>query len=158
MDIPSLVDALFAPPPGLPADLLPPAGFDPEGRENEYVWWPPYPSTLTDADLAEAEALLATTFSPQYRELLRHAHGCFVSGGLDWQFPRSSWLDSTRDMASLSGDGAHFAGLFQQGLVPLTSLPDHGEYCFAGPYRGTEPAIVGWDHERPFQHFTWRIP
>jgi len=143
----ALVDALTSPVPDwLPESELPPADYVPNPDElTTYIWVPPYPSTITDADLADYESALGRPLSAEHRELLQYKHFHLVEAAVEWSFERLSWLAALAELAN--ADSAR-AKMVAKGWVPLAEWEDGGFYGLDYTQDG-EPPVIAWHPENP---------
>lgn len=153
--ITDLIDASLARWEELKANSLP--GEVPEAMrtgesEDDWTFWKPINSTVTDSDIAEMNEMLGVELSPQYVELLRHKHFMELQFGEISILPHpvGSWKASIRKAVFKGWPKAH---LIEKGFLPFADYSDWGLLCFgiAAKSADGEYPIYRWDHERPYE-------
>ena len=116
--------------------------------EDDWNYWLPVPSTISDHDLNEIEAVHGVALSSQYRALLKHRHFLELPIGEVHIIP--SPCDSWR-RELLQHVTEHYGFLLERRVWCFAEFSDWGQWCFSLSELSPdgEPAVYQWDHENP---------
>lgn len=115
---------------------------------DDWNYWKPIESTVTNQEIEELEDILGVKFPDQYKELLKYKH--FIElyvGEVDFfSHPSSNWRTSIAD-GVLNGYPKKF--LLDKGYLPFANYSDWGLWCFDINERDeqNECPVYLWDHE-----------
>jgi hypothetical protein len=119
-------------------------------QDEGLVAWKPMPSQVRNTDVAEVEAALKTSLSPQFVELLGYKHFMELHLGDMWLFahPLLDWQDVLIKQVFESHPRKL---LIDKGFLPFAGWSDWGRYCFSlnQRYPSGEYAVYQWDHSDP---------
>lgn len=115
----------------------------PDQSDEEWKFWLPVESTVTDCELLEFEKETRFVFPEDFKTVLKHKHFCElqISEISFCSHPINSWRASLREMM-VETYPREF--LFDKGYVPFATYSDWGLLCFD---THNNNAIVRWDHE-----------
>ncbi|UHO38485.1 SMI1/KNR4 family protein [Chryseobacterium capnotolerans] len=115
----------------------------PDQPDEEWKFWLPVTSTITDDELHEFEAEAGFTFPEDFKIFLKYKHfyELQISEVSFCSLPVSSWRASLREMMFETYPREF---LFDKGYVPFAIYSDWGLLCFD---THNNNAIVRWDHE-----------
>ncbi|MDN3690830.1 SMI1/KNR4 family protein [Chryseobacterium tructae] len=111
--------------------------------DEEWKFWIPVKSTVTDTELQELEKETGFVFPDDFKIFLKHKHfyELQISEVSFCSHPLSTWRACLREMMF---DTYPREFLFDKGYVPFAIYSDWGLLCF-DTHRNN--AIVRWDHE-----------
>ncbi|MBP2618333.1 SMI1/KNR4 family protein [Chryseobacterium jejuense] len=115
----------------------------PDQPDDEWKFWLPVTSTVTDAQLKEFEKETGFVFPEDFKIFLKHKHfyELQISEVSFCSLPVSSWRASLREMMFETYPREL---LFNKGYVPFAVYSDWGLLCFD---THNNNAVVLWDHE-----------
>ncbi|WP_347217920.1 SMI1/KNR4 family protein [Chryseobacterium sp.] len=115
----------------------------PDQANEEWKFWLPIKSTITDAELQEFETETGFAFPDDFKTFLKHKHfyELQISEVSFCSLPVNTWRTSLREMM-FETYSREF--LFDKGYVPFAVYSDWGLLCFD---THNNNAIVRWDHE-----------
>ncbi|MGE8556225.1 MAG: SMI1/KNR4 family protein [Chryseobacterium jejuense] len=115
----------------------------PDQPDEEWKFWLPVTSTVTDAELQEFELETGFIFPDDFKIFLKHKHfyELQISEVSFCSLPVSTWRASLREMM-FETYSREF--LFDKGYVPFAIYSDWGLLCFD---THNNNAVVLWDHE-----------
>ncbi|MDR2237518.1 MAG: SMI1/KNR4 family protein [Chryseobacterium sp.] len=117
----------------------------PDQPVEEWKFWLPVKSTVTDAEISEFEAETGFVFPNDFKTFLQHKHfyELQMSEVSFCSHPINTWRASLREMMFETYPREF---LFDKGYVPFALYSDWGLLCFDSHHHN---AIVRWDHEDP---------
>ncbi|WP_153396476.1 SMI1/KNR4 family protein [Chryseobacterium vaccae] len=126
----------------LPCDIEE-AMLAPDQPDEEWKFWLPVKSTVTDTELQELEAETGFVFPEDFKKFLKHKHfyELQISEISFCPHPINVWRASLREMM-LDTYPREF--LFDKGYIPFALYSDWGLLCFDTHHHN---AVVRWDHE-----------
>ncbi|MGG5209526.1 SMI1/KNR4 family protein [Chryseobacterium sp. MIQD13] len=115
----------------------------PEQPDDEWKFWLPIKSTVTDTDLQEFETETGFIFPEDFKKFLKHKHfyELQISEVSFCSHPVNIWKASLREMMFKTYPREF---LFDKGYVPFALYSDWGLLCFD---THNSNAVVLWDHE-----------
>jgi hypothetical protein len=135
----------------LPGDL--PDEMKTGRKEDDWEYWKPINSSVTDEDIEELEKQLNFTFSPQYRSLLKHKHflELYIGEVSLLSHPIGDWKEVILKSAY---KGYPREYLIDKGYFPFADFSDWGLWCFKidEVNESGEYPIYLWDHDRPLEY------
>lgn len=111
--------------------------------DEEWKFWLPVQSTVTDAELQELEKEIGFIFPDDFKIFLKHKHfyELQIAEVSFCPHPVNTWKASLREMMFETYPREF---LFDKGYVPFAVYSDWGLLCFDTHNHNT---IVRWDHE-----------
>ena len=115
----------------------------PDQPDEEWKFWLPVKSTVTDAELQELEEETGFVFPEDFKTFLKHKHfyELQISEVSFCPHPVNTWRASLREMMFDTYPGEFF---LDKGYVPFAFYSDWGMLCFD---THNHNAVVRWDHE-----------
>lgn len=115
----------------------------PNQSDEEWKFWLPLTSTITDVELQGLEAETGFNFPEDFKIFLKHKHfyELQISEISFCPLPASSWKTSLREMMFETYPREF---LFDKGYVPFAVYSDWGLLCFD---THNNNVVVRWDHE-----------
>lgn len=113
--------------------------------DEEWKFWLPVTSTITDSELQEFETEIGFIFPDDFKIFLKYKHfyELQISEVSFCSLPMSTWKASLREMIFETYPREF---LFDKGYVPFAVYSDWGLLCFD---THNNNAVVRWDHEEP---------
>jgi hypothetical protein len=117
---------------------------------NDWNYWKPINSTVTDDEIKNLEKILGVNFPEQYKVLLKYNHfiELYIGEVGFFSHPSIGWRASIENNVLKGYPREH---LLDKGYLPFANYSDWGLWCFSLNERNeqNECPVYLWDHERP---------
>ncbi|MFT3777907.1 MAG: SMI1/KNR4 family protein [Ottowia sp.] len=118
--------------------------------QDDWNYWIPIDSKVTDSKLKQLETEIGLILSPQYKSILQHRH--FMSLQIQnvgfFKHPSVGWQESLKKEIF---HGGPYELLLGKGFLPFADYSDWGLWCFSIKEQDSqgEYSVYLWDHDQP---------